>query len=85
MLQGENSASILRYFRPSLSYHLSIKSLFCLILSGRFTQVLLYNSVVETPKGTSTNIVWAGLRSYLCSVYCADKMVTPRLTLSSWL
>ena len=26
--------SILQYFRPSLSYHLSLKSLFCLYLSG---------------------------------------------------
>ena len=33
---------ILQYFRPSLSYHLSSRSLFCLFLSGRFTQVLLY-------------------------------------------
>ena len=37
--------SILQYFPPSLSYHLSIKCLFCLFLSGRFTQVLLYMSV----------------------------------------
>ena len=34
--------SILQSFRPSLSYHLSVGSLFCLFLSGRFTQVLLY-------------------------------------------
>ena len=34
--------SILQYFRPSLSYHLSLRSLFCLFLSGRFTQVLLF-------------------------------------------
>ena len=34
--------SILQYFWPSLSYHLSLRSLFCLFLSGRFTQVLLY-------------------------------------------
>ena len=34
--------SILQYFRPSLSYNLSLRSLFCLFLSGRFTQVLLY-------------------------------------------
>ena len=27
---------------PSLSYHLSLRSLFCLFLSGRFTHVLLY-------------------------------------------
>ena len=29
---------ILQYFRPSLSYHLSLRSLFCQYLSGRFTQ-----------------------------------------------
>ena len=34
--------SILQYFRPSLSYHLPLRSLFCLFLNGRFTQVLLY-------------------------------------------
>ena len=36
-----SKGSILQYFRPSLSYHLSLRSLFCLFLSGRFTQVLL--------------------------------------------
>ena len=34
--------SILQYFRPSLSYYLSLRFLFCLFLSGQFTQVLLY-------------------------------------------
>ena len=38
MLQG----SILQYFRPSLRYHLSLRSVFCLFLSGRLRQVLLY-------------------------------------------
>ena len=33
--------SILQYFRPSLSYHLSLRPLFCLYLSDRFTQGLL--------------------------------------------
>ena len=37
-----SKGSILQYFWPSLSYHLSLRSLFCLILSGRFRQVLLY-------------------------------------------
>ena len=37
-----SKGSILQYFRPLLSYHLSLRSLFCLFLSGRFTQVLLY-------------------------------------------
>ena len=31
---------ILQYFRPSLSYHLLLRSLFCLFLNDRFTQVL---------------------------------------------
>ena len=39
MLQG-----ILQYFRPSLSYQLLLRSLFCLFLSRRFTQVLLYTN-----------------------------------------
>ena len=43
--------SILQYFRPALSYHLSSRSLFCLFLSGRFTQVLLYRRRV--PKSQS--------------------------------
>ena len=37
-----SKGSILQYFRPSLSYHLCLRPLFCLFLSGRFTQVLLY-------------------------------------------
>ena len=37
-----SKGSILQYFQPSLSYHLSLRSLFSLFLSGRFTQVLLY-------------------------------------------
>ena len=37
-----SKGSILQYFRPSLSYHLSFRSLFCLFLRGHFTQVLLY-------------------------------------------
>ena len=37
---------ILQYFRPSLSYQLSLTPLFCLFLSDCFTQVLLYLSKV---------------------------------------
>ena len=37
-----SKGSILQYFRPSLSYHLSLIPLFCLFSSGRFTQVLLH-------------------------------------------
>ena len=34
--------SILQYFRPALSYHLSLRPLFCLFLRGRLRRVLLY-------------------------------------------
>ena len=34
--------SILQYFRPSSSYHLSLRPLFCLFLSGCLKQVFLY-------------------------------------------
>ena len=34
--------SIPQYFWPSLSYNLSLRPLFCLFLSGLFTQILLY-------------------------------------------
>ena len=40
MLQG----SILQHFRPSLSYHMSLRSLFFLLLSGRLRQVVLYEA-----------------------------------------
>ena len=40
--------SILQYFQPSLSYHLSLRPLFCLFLSGRLRQVLLYAFLEHT-------------------------------------
>ena len=44
---GQKYCSILQYFQPSLSYHLSLRSLFCLLLSGCFTQVLLYQALLQ--------------------------------------
>ena len=41
-----SKGSILQYFQPSLSNQLSLRSLFCLFLSGRFTQVLLYSQLI---------------------------------------
>ena len=35
-----SKGSILQYFRPSLSYCLSLRSLFCLFSYGPFTEVL---------------------------------------------
>ena len=35
-----SKGSILQYFRPSLTYQLSLRPLFCLSLSGRFRQVV---------------------------------------------
>ena len=52
LMQAESIAecskgSILQYFQPSLSSHLSLRSLFCLFLSGHFTQVLLYVADIQ--------------------------------------
>ena len=41
-MQNAPKGSILQYFRPSLNYQLSLRALFCLFLSGLFTQVVLY-------------------------------------------
>ena len=41
-----SKGSILQYFRPSLSYHLSLRPLFFLFLSGHLRQVLLYNHLI---------------------------------------
>ena len=41
-----SKGSILQYFRPSLSYQLLLRSLFCLFLSARFTQVLLCRNFI---------------------------------------
>ena len=38
--------SILQYFWPSWSYQLLLRSLLCLFLSGRFTQILLYHNSI---------------------------------------
>ena len=43
-----SNGSILQYFRPSLSYHLSLGPYFCLFLSGRLREVLLYTVVRTT-------------------------------------
>ena len=58
-MQNAHRGNILLYFRSSLSFHLSLKSLFCLFLSGRLKQVLLnmYLTLVlyaETPAETPT-------------------------------
>ena len=45
VLQNAPNGSILQYFQLSLSYHMSFRSLFCLVLSGRLRPVLLYVSV----------------------------------------
>ena len=45
-IAGCSKRSILQYFRPALSNHLSLRFLFCRFLSGSFTQVLLYSASI---------------------------------------
>ena len=51
-----SKGSILQYFWPSLGYRLSLRSLFCLFLSGRLRQVLLY-SIWDRWVGVGT-VMW---------------------------
>ena len=44
-MQNDHNGSILQYFRPLLSYHLSLKSLFLSIFEWPFTEVLLYLNI----------------------------------------
>ena len=61
-----SKGSILQYFQPTLSYHLSLRSLFCLFLNGRFTQVLLY---VENSKISCVGIFLEGGRELFSRCY----------------
>ena len=45
-----SKGSILQYFGPSLSYHLSLRPLFCLFLSGRLRQVLNGQNYLVWPR-----------------------------------
>ena len=60
-----SKGSILQYLRPSLSYHLSLRPLFCLFLSVHFTQVLMnshYKGHIQQDKAeTDINV---------CHSYC---------------
>ena len=38
---GQKKGSILQYFRPALSYHMALRPLFCLFLSGSLRQISL--------------------------------------------
>ena len=49
--------SILQYFRPSLSYHLSLRPLFCPFLTGRLGQVLLY--VIGVPTASNQDLFYS--------------------------
>ena len=52
-----SKGSTLQYFRPQLSYHLSLRYLFDLFLSGRFTQVLVFNATKISGSSDSTKAV----------------------------
>ena len=56
-----SKGSILHYFQPPLSYHLSLRSLFCLFLSSPFTHFfLLFDFILNVPS-TIFSYVGTGL------------------------
>ena len=61
--------SILQYFRPSLSYHLSLRPLFSLFLSGCLRQVFLYLDVTIFHLHLKVGL------NYLLDFFCSGSMV----------
>ena len=57
-----SKGSILQYFRPSLSNHFPLRPLFCLSLSGRLRQVLLY---FRLPKYLSMGFQYNGQHKFI--------------------
>ena len=47
----------MQYFRPSLSYYLLLRSLFCLFLSGRLRQGLLYICLCSKMVALLSNLI----------------------------
>ena len=55
-----SKGSILQYFRPSLSYQLSLRHLFCLFLSGRFKQrehSAILSTIIKLPFVIKTSVL----------------------------
>ena len=61
-----SKVSILQYFRPSIAYHLPLRPLFCLFLSGRLRQVLLYTVTPPIPEIQCFFIGGSKFGVYLC-------------------
>ena len=57
-----SKGGILQYFRLSLSYHLSLRSLFCLFLSGRLRHVLLYKGDLLAQNSRQSHFVGIHLK-----------------------
>ena len=79
--------SILQYFRPSLSYHLSLTPLFCLFLSGHFRQDLLYTEMFRFILKMKLRCQWSGIcspwliaRWEIFSRFCLLLMFLSKLT-----
>ena len=69
--------SILQYFRPLLSYHLPLIPSFCLFLSGRLRQVLLYRQVEASfllifNQTTGTSPVFTVVKQLRCHIVKLD-------------
>ena len=83
--------NILQYFRPSLSYHLSLRSLFNLFLSGRLPHVLLCSLARSPARPPARPLARSIARSLTHSLtplitylhigyFCTKEMTTYHLT-----
>ena len=76
-----SNGSILQYFRPSLSYHLTVRFLFCLFLSDCFTQVLLYHTFLTTLVSNEVQFCFTNIdKSPVLLQYITFFTLTPNTT-----
>ena len=68
---------MLHIFWPSLSYHLSLRSLFCLFLSGPFRHILLYMKFGQKPRHLASMVV---IHAYLKYDYAYAINITSKKT-----
>ena len=73
--------SILQYFRSSLSYHLSLRALFSLFLSGRLRQVLLYFNGFHCWKASTLSYI---KHADSCNAKIAQQLLFKKQAFVAW-
>ena len=83
---GQKFCRMLQYFRPPLSYHFLLRPWFCLFLSGRLRQVLLYVEITQKNHlrenseffSVSTTYILIETEFYFAHIHLSEGMLDER-------